>query len=391
MLNTKDEILGGGSATANVQPPIDSSLEGAPSAQKNPATPATGQGQQAPATTAQAGGNGASDGTADNAAKSSSSEATTTGNAAQDNSGNSGGDGQGNGGKRMSYVEMFQKLNPYQPPTQEEIEKEKKKRKREQIFNAISDGIQALSNLYFTTQYAPNSYNPKNSLSAKAQERWDKLDKERQANNDAYYKGWIQAAAADDAAARDNRNWLHTIEREKIEDKRYDANIEHRDAREAVEDKRYDDQWQHKKDREAVEDERCGKQFGLQKKQFNENVREFNVTRADRRNAAANGGKGGKNQYTLTINGKILHYSSKEDYERAVQRYAKQYGVKTHQNVTTSERSTMPNQTKQKTVATPKPISQLAGEVEERANPSDNTPPSRRGNNSDNTPPSRRK
>ena len=50
--------------------------------------------------------------------------------------------------QRVSYEEMFRLLNPYKPPTQEELEKERKKQRREQIFAAIGDGISALSNLF---------------------------------------------------------------------------------------------------------------------------------------------------------------------------------------------------------------------------------------------------
>lgn len=127
-------------------------------------------------------------------------------------------DGEDGKGKHLSYVEMFQKLNPYNPPTDEELEKERKKRKREAIFNAIGDGIQALSNLYFTTQYAPNSYNPANSLSAKAKERWDKVDAERKANKEAYYRGLMQAQAADDEHEQNDRTWLRLLERDKKTD-----------------------------------------------------------------------------------------------------------------------------------------------------------------------------
>lgn len=67
--------------------------------------------------------------------------------------------------KRLSYEEMFRQLYPYKPPTHEELEKERKKQRREQIFAAIGDGISALSNLYFTTQYAPNMYSGRNTAS----------------------------------------------------------------------------------------------------------------------------------------------------------------------------------------------------------------------------------
>lgn len=71
---------------------------------------------------------------------------------------------EGSDGGALSYAELFKKLNPYTPPTDEELAKEKKKQKRDQIFAAIGDGISALSNLYFTTQGAPNMYSGKTQL-----------------------------------------------------------------------------------------------------------------------------------------------------------------------------------------------------------------------------------
>lgn len=47
-------------------------------------------------------------------------------------------------GKKLSYVEMFQQMSPYKPPTPEELEKERKKQKREAIFAAIGEGISAM-------------------------------------------------------------------------------------------------------------------------------------------------------------------------------------------------------------------------------------------------------
>lgn len=101
--------------------------------------------------------------------------------------------------KRMSYEEMFKMLNPYKPPTQEELEKERKKQRREQIFAAIGDGISALSNLYFTTQYAPNMYTGMNTASQRVKQRWDKLAADRNANMKAYIDGLMKARQADDA------------------------------------------------------------------------------------------------------------------------------------------------------------------------------------------------
>lgn len=157
--------------------------------------------------------------------------------------------------KRMSYVEMFQQMSPYKPPTKEELERERKKEKREKVFAAIGDGIAALSNLYFTTKGAPNAFDPKNSLVGKARERWEKLKKEREENARYYTQAYMQAMRNDEEADRDDRNWQHQLEREKIGDDRYNADIEHRDARERVEDER----WQ---------------------KNFDEAKRQFNITSA---------------------------------------------------------------------------------------------------------------
>ena len=179
---------------------------------------------------------------------------------------------------RMSYVEMFQKMSPYKPPTEEELEKERKKEKREKIFAAIGDGIAALSNLFFTTQGAPNAYDPKNSLSAKAQERWDKLKKERDENGRYYTAAYMQAMKNDEEGARDDRNWRHQLEREVVQDQRYADDIAHRDKREGIEDERYDANIKHRDAREAVEDQHWDKQFQMQERQFKESIRQFNVT-----------------------------------------------------------------------------------------------------------------
>lgn len=121
--------------------------------------------------------------------------------------------------KKLSYVELFQQLSPYKPPTPEELERERKKQKREAIFSAIGEGISALSNLYFTSQYAPNAFDPSKGMAATTKKRFDQLKKEREANQREYMSGYMRAMQMDADAARDERNWSHTIEREKITDK----------------------------------------------------------------------------------------------------------------------------------------------------------------------------
>ena len=114
--------------------------------------------------------------------------------------------------RKMSYVEMFQRMSPYKPPTAEELEKERKKEKRDKVFAAIGDGIAALSNLYFTTKGAPNAFDPRNSLSAKARERWDKLNKEREENARYYMQEAMKAQALDDDRDDKDRSYMSKLQ-----------------------------------------------------------------------------------------------------------------------------------------------------------------------------------
>lgn len=114
--------------------------------------------------------------------------------------------------KKMSYFDMFQRMSPYKPPTAEELENARKKEKRDKVFAAIGDSIAALSNLYFTTKGAPNAFDPRNSLSAKARERWDKLNKEREENARYYMQEAMKAQALDDDRADKDRSYMSKLQ-----------------------------------------------------------------------------------------------------------------------------------------------------------------------------------
>ncbi len=130
-----------------------------------------------------------------------------------------------NGGS-LSYTELYKKLNPYTPPTAEELEKEKKKQKRDQIFAAIGDGISALSNLFFTTQYAPNMYTGKNTMSERTKVRYDKLMKEREGKEKEYYEGLMKAKIADEEGDDRGRKWQRLLRLDDYNRMRNDAKEE---------------------------------------------------------------------------------------------------------------------------------------------------------------------
>lgn len=97
------------------------------------------------------------------------------------------------------------------PKTKEEMVAEEKRYKRNQIFNAIGDGIMALSNLYFTTRGAPNMYTSKNTLSDRAKVRYDKLVKDNKDNILSYIAMRMKADKANADEAHRERSWQHKL------------------------------------------------------------------------------------------------------------------------------------------------------------------------------------
>lgn len=102
--------------------------------------------------------------------------------------------------RRLSYTEMYQMTSPYKPPSDEDLERERKRQKREAIFAAIGEGMSAMSNLYFTTQYAPNAFDPTKGMAAITRKRFDRLKKDREENQRQYLDGLMRAMQMDDSA-----------------------------------------------------------------------------------------------------------------------------------------------------------------------------------------------
>lgn len=124
--------------------------------------------------------------------------------------------------KRLSYTEMFQMLNPYEQKTPEELAKEKKRDRSRRIIAAVGDGISALSNLYFTTQGAPNAYTGQNTLSGAYQKRRDALNAKRDAQRDKWISGYMNARQMDDNLSWRDRMQAYREGRDKLADKRYE-------------------------------------------------------------------------------------------------------------------------------------------------------------------------
>lgn len=138
----------------------------------------------------------------------------------------------------MSYQKLYGLLNPQ--PTQEELEKRRKKEKREKLFASIGDGLNALSsiaNLYYTTKGAPDMYKPKESLSDKERDRWERLHKEFDAKGKEYAAGMERARRLDDEAANDRKKWKLYFAKEKAARDAQAAALKRQTAKDAADQK----------------------------------------------------------------------------------------------------------------------------------------------------------
>lgn len=75
----------------------------------------------------------------------------------------------------------------HRPESDEDRRKRERREKSKRIIAAVSDGLSALGNLFFTTRYAPNMYNhDKGSMSAAVGKRIDQLKADRDREHDKY-------------------------------------------------------------------------------------------------------------------------------------------------------------------------------------------------------------
>lgn len=160
------------------------------------------------------------------------------------------------GGGAGGYEEMFRKYFPEtEHMTAEQLKKEEKKHKRNQIFAAIGDGIMALSNLFFTSRGAPNMYTGKNTMSERTKVRYDKLMKDHEDKKTTFLNGLMRAKQADKEAADKERSWQRQLKLDEESKQRYEAEQERKKAEQ-----------EHKKEREQIADEQWQKAFDEKKR-----------------------------------------------------------------------------------------------------------------------------
>ncbi len=120
----------------------------------------------------------------------------------------------------MGYDQQIAALNKAAAAIHQETSEDKEKRERreksQKTIAAITDGTRALANLFFTTQYAPNSYNSQDSQVRKVNERIEALKAERQADADRYHNLMLRIGDAQNAKAKTLRDMQAQQEAQKL-------------------------------------------------------------------------------------------------------------------------------------------------------------------------------
>lgn len=164
-----------------------------------------------------------------------------------------------------SYEELIPQLEKrmaeFKPLSEEELKKLRRKQKIEGIISGVSDAAQSVANLIFTHHYAPNMYNPKEGMSAKAKERFDKEKAQRDADADKYLQYALTIGKMKDADKQRGLQAWQTEQTLARQDRAFDAGRQDRADDVAFRNKDYD---------ERV-------------RQFKESARQFNVSAANER------------------------------------------------------------------------------------------------------------
>lgn len=227
----------------------------------------------------------------------------------------------------------------YAPESDEDRKKREKREKSKRIIGAVTDGLSALGNLYFTSRYAPNMYNPEQSQLA-AVNRWaDKLKAEREARRDRYeaLQGKLGDLAINKARTVREIEAQHEAQkiarerarREEEEAKRRAKMFEpqYQEALSKAEGAGYDAQAKKAAADAAPEQQRLKTEnLGKQGDVYDSTIRKNNAQTYKYYNGTGNGNGSGKT-YDLELEEGQESYGSPQEYDANVKYWATEYKI----------------------------------------------------------------
>ena len=102
--------------------------------------------------------------------------------------------------KQLSYVDIYNILNPVHRETPEQKANREKKERTKARIAALGDGLRALSNIYFSTKGAKVIHNPESDMTKVVNKRKEYMDAQREKNRAAWLAGYQRAMALDEEA-----------------------------------------------------------------------------------------------------------------------------------------------------------------------------------------------
>lgn len=294
--------------------------------------------------------------------------------------------------RQIKTIQDWMDSEENRPETPEQRKKRERREKSKRIIVAVSDGISALSNLFFTTQYAPNMYNhEKGSMTTAVGKRLDQLKAEREKKRDQYLNFSLKLGDLENQRAATLRELEAQQERQKLAREKAQREAEAHGWLAALQP---DKQREQKGKADRAEQEAIVAQAEAEAapemqraKLATEKARRgsYDASAANSRASAAAHNRSNVSEFSAwDENGREHKFRTKE----AADAYAKQHGTWQEEDVSettnTETRRTPESKPQQRTSTKTKKSGHPA-----RPAPEDNTPPSRRTNN-DNTPPSRR-
>lgn len=119
--------------------------------------------------------------------------------------------------RQIKTIQDWMDSEENRPETPEQRKKRERREKSKRIIAAVSDGISALSNLFFTTQYAPNMYNhEKGSMTTAVGKRLEQLKDERERKRDQYLNFSLKLGDLENQRAATLRELEAQQERQKL-------------------------------------------------------------------------------------------------------------------------------------------------------------------------------
>lgn len=119
--------------------------------------------------------------------------------------------------RQIKTIQDWMDAEENRPETPEDRKKRERREKSKRIIAAVSDGISALSNLFFTTQYAPNMYNhEKGSVTNAVDSRLEHLKAEREKKRDQYLQFSLKVGNLENQRAATLRELEAQQERQRL-------------------------------------------------------------------------------------------------------------------------------------------------------------------------------